>query len=410
MIILATFKIALRALRRNTLRTLLTMLGIIIGVGAVIAVVSIGSGAKAQVEAQIASMGQNVIMILSGNVSRGGFRMGFGTAGTLTREDFEAIRKELPDISGISPEVWASAQIAVGNQNTSTSVRGVGVDYLDIRSWRLTSGANFTEADVRNGSKVALIGKTTADLLFGDEDPVGKIIRIKNAPFTIVGLLAAKGMSGPGYDQDDIIFVPYTSAMTRLVGPGQTTFRSLTAQAATAKLVPTVQNEITNLLRQRHRIGPEREDDFLVRTQQEISEMATATSKIMTWLLGSVAAVSLLVGGIGIMNIMLVSVTERTREIGIRMAVGARGRDILLQFLTEAVVLSVLGGCLGIFIGVLSSRVLPRVLSSLGVVTLVSPTSIVVAFLFSAVIGIFFGFYPARKASQLDPIESLRYE
>ncbi|MBM3837406.1 MAG: FtsX-like permease family protein [Verrucomicrobia bacterium] len=408
MIIFATFKIALRALRRNTLRTLLTMLGIIIGVGAVIAVVSIGSGAKAQVEAQIASMGQNVILILSGNVSRGGFRMGFGTAGTLTREDFEAIRKEIPDVSGISPEVWASAQIAVGNQNSSSQVRGVGVDYLDIRSWKLTSGANFTEADVRNGNKVALLGKTTAELLFGDEDPVGQIIRIKNAPFTVLGLLAQKGMSGQGSDQDDIVLVPYTSAMTRLTG--QTTFRSFNAQASSAKLLPSVQNDIISLLRQRHRIGPDREDDFLVRTQQEISEMATATSKVMTWLLGSVAAVSLIVGGIGIMNIMLVSVTERTREIGIRMAVGARGRDILLQFLTEAVVLSLLGGCLGICVGLLSSKVLPRLLSSLGVTTLVSPTSIVVAFLFSAVIGIFFGFYPARKASQLDPIESLRYE
>ena len=408
MIFFATFKIALRALRRNTLRTLLTMLGIIIGVGAVIAVVSIGSGAKAQVEAAIASMGQNVVLILSGNVSRGGFRMGFGTAGTLTREDFEAIRKEVPGVTGISPEVWASAQVAMGNQNSFSQVRGVGVDYLDIRSWRLTSGANFTEADVRSGNKVALLGKTTAEMLFGDEDPVGQPIRIKNAPFTVVGLLVAKGMSGRGDDQDDVVLVPYTSAMTRLTG--QTTFRSFNAQASSAKLLPSVQTDIISLLRQRHRIGPDKEDDFLVRTQQEISETATATSKVMTWLLGSVAAVSLLVGGIGIMNIMLVSVTERTREIGIRMAVGARGRDILLQFLTEAVVLSVLGGSLGIFLGVLSSRVLPRILSSLGVSTLVSPDSIVVAFLFSAVIGVFFGFYPARKASQLDPIDALRYE
>jgi putative ABC transport system permease protein len=408
MILFATFKIAIRALRRNTLRTLLTMLGIIIGVGAVIAVVSIGNGAKAQVEAAIASMGQNVVLILSGNVSRGGFRMGFGTAGTLTREDFEAIRKEVPGVTGISPEVWSFAQIAVGNQNVNTQVRGVGADYLDIRSWRLTSGANFTEADARSGNKVALLGKTTADLLFGDEDPVGQTIRIKNAPFTVVGLLSAKGMSSRGDDQDDVVLVPYTSAMTRLTG--QTTFRSFNAQAASASLLPAVQNDVINLLRQRHRIGQDKEDDFIVRTQQEISETATATSKVMTWLLGSVAAVSLLVGGIGIMNIMLVSVTERTREIGIRMAVGARGRDILLQFLTEAVVLSLLGGCLGIFLGVLSSRVLPTVLSSLGVVTLVSATSIAVAFIFSAIIGIFFGFYPARKASQLDPIDALRYE
>jgi putative ABC transport system permease protein len=408
MILFATLKIALLALRRNKMRTLLTMLGIIIGVGAVIAVVSIGSGAKAQVEAQIASMGQNVVLILSGNVSRGGFRMGFGTAGTLTREDLEAIRKEVPGVVAISPEVWSFAQVAVGNQNANTQVRGVGVDYLEIRSWALTSGANFTEVDVRSGNKVALIGKTTADLLFPGEDPVGKIIRIKNAPFTVLGLLASKGMSSRGDDQDDVMLVPYTSAMTRLTG--QTTFRSFNAQSASTKLLPTVQNDVTYLLRQRHRIGADREDDFLVRTQQEIAETATATSKVMTWLLGSVAAVSLLVGGIGIMNIMLVSVTERTREIGIRMAVGARGRDILLQFLTEAVVLSLVGGGLGILLGVLGSLVLPTVLSSLGVVTLVAPTSIVIAFLFSALIGIFFGFYPARKAAQLDPIDALRYE
>jgi putative ABC transport system permease protein len=342
MMLFATIKIALRALRRNKLRTLLTMLGIIIGVGAVIAMVAIGNGAKAQVEAQIASLGQNVILVLSGNVSRGGFSMGFGSAGTLTREDYEAIRREITDLTGVSPEVRTFAQIAAGNQNINSQVLGVGEDYLDIRAWPLADGLNFTEADVRTANKVALIGRTTARTLFGEDDPIGQVIRVKTTPFKIIGLLSAKGMSMMGSDQDDVVLVPFTSAMVRLTGA--TTFRSFSIQAASAEMLASVQNQLADLLRQRHRIGPGRDDDFLVRTQQEISEMATATSKILTALLGAVAGVSLLVGGIGIMNIMLVSVTERTREIGVRMAVGARGRDILLQFLIEAVTLSVAGG------------------------------------------------------------------
>jgi len=406
MIPFATFKIAVRALRRNTLRTLLTMLGIIIGVGAVIAMVAIGNGAKARVEAQIASLGQNVLMIMSGNVSRGGFRMGFGSPGTLKLEDYDAIRKEVDGVAGISPEVRASSQVAAGNQNHFPSIRGVGEDYVRIRAWDLASGQNFTEADVRNANKVALIGQTASDILFGEgSDPVGQIVRIKSAPFTVVGLLKRKGMSMSGSDEDDQIFVPYTSAMKRLTG--ETTFRSFNVQAASPNLVPDVQNQITDLLRQRHRIGPDREEDFLVRTQQEITDMATETSKVMTMLLGSIAGVSLLVGGIGIMNIMLVSVTERTREIGVRMAVGARGRDILLQFLIEAVTLSLLGGLIGILSGVGGARL---VSANLGWTTVVSTDSIILAFCVSAVIGIFFGFYPARKASRLDPIEALRYE
>jgi putative ABC transport system permease protein len=405
MIILATFRIAVRALRRNAMRTLLTMLGIIIGVAAVIAMVSIGNGAKAQVEAQIATLGRNVVLILSGNVTRGGFGMGFGSAGTLTKEDYEAIRREIPEITGVSPEVRSFAQIAAGNQNLNTQVLGIGADYLDIRSWGLSGGVNFTEQDIRNARKVALIGKTTAATLFGDGEAVGQIIRVKNAPFMVVGALAPKGMSMMGSDQDDVVLVPYTSAMKRLTGA--TTFRSLSVQAASANLLSEVQNQITDLLRQRHRIGLGRDDDFLVRTQEEISEMATATSKIMTVLLGSIAGVSLLVGGIGIMNIMLVSVTERTREIGVRLAVGARSRDILLQFLIEAVTLSLVGGLLGIAAGAISSRLLT---AQVGWATLVSANSIAIAFLFSAAIGVFFGFYPARKAAQLDPIEALRYE
>ncbi len=405
MILLATLRIAIRALRRNTLRTLLTMLGIIIGVGAVIAMVSIGNGAKAQVEAQIASLGQNVVLVLAGNSSRGGFSMGFGSASSLTREDFDAIRKEVSGINGVSPEVRTFAQLAAGNQNINTQVMGVGEDYVEIRAWPVESGSNFTDQDVRNSNKVALIGKTAAATLFGDSDPVGQIVRIKNAPFTIVGALAGKGMSMMGSDQDDVVLVPFTSAMKRLTG--QTTFRSFTVQAASPETLADVQSELSDLLRQRHKIGPAKDDDFIVRTQQEISDTATATSKIMTVLLGSIAGVSLLVGGIGIMNIMLVSVTERTREIGVRMAVGARSRDILLQFLIEAVVLSILGGVIGIATGVGSSRLLA---ANFGWATLVSTDSIMIAFVFSAAIGIFFGFYPARKAAQLDPIEALRYE
>jgi len=406
MIVFATFRIAVRALKRNTLRTLLTMLGIIIGVGAVIAAISITNGAKSQVEAQIASLGQNVILILSGNVTRGGFSMGFGSAGTLTQEDFDSIRREIPGVNAATPEVRAFSQIAAGNQNINSQVFGVGADYFDIRSWPVANGAPFTETDVRNANKVVLLGQTSARTLFGGADAVGEIVRIKSAPFTVVGILAPKGMSMSGStDQDDLLIVPYTSAMKRLTGA--TTFRSFSVQTTSAEAMPNVQQEIIELLRQRHRIGPGRDDDFIVRTQQEITEAATATSRIMTILLGAIAGVSLIVGGIGIMNIMLVSVTERTREIGLRMSVGARGKDILLQFLIEAVTLSIVGGAIGILLGVGSSRILSL---KMGWVTLTSPESILMAFLFSAAIGIFFGFYPARKAARLDPIDALRYE
>ncbi len=403
--ILDTLKIAVRALRRNLMRSLLTMLGILIGVGAVIAMVAIGQGAKAQVESQIAALGQNVVLVMSGNVTRGGFGMGFGSAPSLTKQDYEALRKEISGLAGISPDVRTSAQIAAGNQNVNTTVMGVGEDYVQIRSWPVSSGANFTEGDIRAANKVALIGKTTAQTLFGGADPVGQIIRIKNAPFTVVGMLASKGMSMMGSDQDDVVLVPYSSAMVRLTGG--TTFRSFIAQAATQESVAEVQTQIGDLLRQRHRIGAGKDDDFHVRTQQEITEMATSTSKVMTMLLGAVAGVSLLVGGIGIMNIMLVSVTERTREIGVRLAVGARGRDILRQFLIEAVTLSVAGGLLGIGLGIAGAKI---VSAKAGWTTLVSMESIVLAFAFSAVIGVFFGYYPARKAARLDPIEALRYE
>ena len=403
--IFATLRIALRALRRNKLRTFLTMLGMVIGVGAVIAMVSVGNGAKAQVEAQIASLGQNVVLIFSGSTSRGGVRTGWGSAGTLTIEDAEAIRKEIPQVAAASPEVRGFNQVASGNDNWYTSVLGESEDYLDIRSWPLQEGAMFTDQDVRGATKVAVVGSTTARQLYGDASPVGQIIRIKNAPFRIVGELSSKGLSVMGSDQDDVVIVPYTSSMKRL--GGGTMLRSISAQAASEKELANVQQEVVDLLRQRHRIQPGRDDDFTVRTQQEIAEAATATSKVMTVLLAAIASVSLLVGGIGIMNIMLVSVTERTREIGIRMAVGAHGRDILMQFLIEAVTLSVIGGVIGIALGVGTSKALAAYMNW---PTLTSPSSIVIAFIFSAAVGIFFGFYPARKASHLDPIDALRYE
>jgi putative ABC transport system permease protein len=404
--IFAIIRIAGRALRRNKLRTVLTMLGIIIGVGAVIATVSIGNGAKAMIEKQIASLGQNVLLILSGNTGRGGFRMGFGSPGSLKMEDLEAIQREVDGVAAVTPEVRASGQVAVGNQNAVPSIRGVGIDFLTIRAWDVASGNNFTELDVRSANKVALIGRTASETLFGaNVDPVGQVIRIRNVPFRIVGWLKSKGMSMGGNDEDDVVLMPYTSAMRRLTG--DTSFRSITVQAASANRVVDVQNQIVELLRQRHRILPGREDDFIVRSQQEITETATATSNVMRLLLGAVAGVSLVVGGIGIMNIMLVSVTERTREIGIRMAVGAKGKDILWQFLIESVTLSVFGGTLGILCGILGSQMIS---AKFEWPVLTSFESIVISFGASAIIGIAFGLYPAFKASKLDPIDALRYE
>ncbi len=402
---LMTLRVAARALRRNKLRSALTTLGIIIGVGAVIAMVNIGGGAKAQVEAQVASLGQNVILIFSGSFTRGGAHSGWGGAGTLTVEDAQAIAREVPAVLYVSPEVRTVAQVATGNQNWNTQVLGTGADYFEIRQWAFTAGTGFTEQDVRAATKVAVIGQTTAQQLFGSAHPLGEIVRIKNMPFVVIGVLAPKGLSMMGSDQDDVIVIPYTSAMKRITGA--TTLRSIMVQAKSPALLPTAEEQITALLRQRHRITAGKEDDFMVRNQQEIAEMATATSKVMTTLLGAIASVSLIVGGIGIMNIMLVSVTERTREIGIRLAVGARRRDILLQFLIEAVTLSSLGGLIGIGVGIATSQILARVMNW---PTIISWPAILGAFLFSGAVGVFFGFYPARKAARLDPIEALRYE
>jgi len=402
---LVILKVAFRALRRNKLRTVLTMLGIIIGVGAVIAMVALGRGAKEQVQARIAALGQNVILVFSGSISRGGVHTGFGGAGTLTVEDALAIEREVPGVVAVSPEVRTGVQAMAGENNWSTSLSGEGVDYLSIRQWDLDHGAMFTEADVRAAAKVCILGKTTAEKLFPQEDPVGRIVRLRNVPAKVLGVLKAKGVSMMGSDQDDTIIVPYTTGMKRLAGV--TTLRAINVQAASAGQIYEVQNGITELLRQRHRIQPGRDDDFMMRNQQELAETQTATAETMTALLAGVAVISLIVGGIGIMNIMLVSVTERTREIGIRMAVGARGRDILLQFLVEAVTLSSIGGLLGIGLGVWGAKLLTLLKHW---PTLVSPQSVVIAFVFSAAVGIFFGFYPARKASRLDPIDALRYE
>ena len=401
----STINVAFRALRRNKLRSVLTALGIIIGVAAVIAMVGIGNGAKAQVEAQIASLGQNIILVFSGSTTASGIRTGWGGAGTLKIEDAEAIRREVPGVTAVSEEVVSTTQVAAGNQNWFTRIYGESADYFDIRQWPLADGTPFTGQDVRSANKVCVIGRTTATQIYGNENPIGQILRIKNVPFTIDGVLTPKGLSAQGVDQDDIVIMPYTSAMKRVVGG--TTLRNINVQVADPRQLTAAQQQIIDLLRQRHSIRPGRDDDFTVRNQQEIADAATATTDVMTGLLGAIAGVSLVVGGIGIMNIMLVSVTERTREIGTRMAVGAHGRDILTQFLIEAISLSSVGGILGIILGIAAAKTIALTRHW---PALISPASIVIAFLVSAAVGIFFGFYPARKAAALDPIEALRYE
>ena len=402
----ASLRIATRALRRNKLRSVLTTLGIIIGVGAVIAMVGIGNGAKAQVEAQIASLGENVILVFAGSYTSSGLRSGTGSSTTLTVDDAEAIEEEIPEIVAISPELKNEMQVVAGNQNWFSRVLGEAPDYFNIRHWEIAEGASFTDQDVRGANKVAVIGVTVARQLFGENDPIGEIVRVKKVPFTIAGVLTPKGLSLKGVDEDDVIIVPYTTAV-KTVMTKKGGLRAINIQVADESMLAGAQQEIIDLLRQRHRITSDKEDDFTVRTQQEIAETATETTRVMTLMLAAIASVSLAVGGIGIMNIMLVSVTERTREIGIRMAVGARGHVILMQFLIEAITLSSMGGVLGIGVGLATSNILSAVAHW---PTLVSVDSIVIAVCVSAAVGIFFGFYPARKASRLDPIEALRYE
>ncbi len=398
----STILVALRALRRNAMRSVLTALGIIIGVAAVIAMVSIGNGAKSQVEAQIASLGQNIITVFPGTSSSGGMRGGWGSASSLTVEDMLAIRNEVAGAVAVSPEIRDRMQVLAGGMNWNTSINGVDPVVLEIRTWGLADGAMFSEADVRANAKVCVIGKTVADQLFAGADPVGQTLRIRNIPFKIVGVLQPKGFNFFGSDQDDVVMIPYTSHLRRIAR--RPNLNSILIQAIAPEQMPRIQQDVADLLQQR-RSG--RDPDYTVRNQLELAEAATATTRTMTVLLGAIAGVSLIVGGIGIMNIMLVSVTERTREIGIRLAVGAHGRDVLLQFLTEAIILSLMGGTLGILLGIGASELVSNLN---GWPVLVSTNAVVGAFLFSAAIGVFFGFYPARKAADLDPIDALRYE
>ncbi len=397
-----TFRVALRALSRNTMRSLRTALGMIIGVAAVITMVSIGNGAKVQVEAQVAAMGQNLITVMPGSFSSGGMRGGFGSSASLTPEDSEAIAAEVPNIDGLSPEVRDRNQVLANGLNWNTNVNGVGPDYPYVRNWPMASGAMFTDQDVKSLAKVAVVGKTVVDQLFPNEDPIGQTLRIRNLPFRIVGVLSPKGFSVFGSDEDDVVLIPYTSHMRRV--SRRTSISMIRIQAATPEKIDNVKLGVEDLLTQRRR---GREPDFTVRTQEEIAAAATQTNKTMTSLLAGIAGVSLIVGGIGIMNIMLVSVTERTREIGIRLAIGAHGRDVLTQFLIEAILLSSLGGLVGVALGVAGSQFI----STYNGWPVVVPTLwIGISVAGSALVGIVSGFYPAYKAAQLDPIDALRYE
>lgn len=404
----STIKISLRALKVNKMRSILTMLGVIIGVGAVITMVAIGSGASKRISEQISSIGSNLLIILPGATTAGGVRMGTGTQLTLTLSDAEAIKKECPSVSDVAPVLNGIAQVVYGNQNWSTGIIGTTPSMLNVREWKLSSGKPFTEQDVKSSTKVCLLGQTVVDNLFGNIDPVGKIVRIKKIPFTVIGILERKGQSPVGQDQDDTIYVPITTAQKKLFGtqiPGMV--RTIMVKTNSTDELSLAESQITALLRQRHRIPQKQENDFTIRNLTQMMEAQEQSSRVMTLLLGAIASVSLIVGGIGIMNIMLVSVTERTREIGIRMAVGAKTWDIRLQFLIEAIILSLLGGIIGIITGFLASEIL-SILANLPVI--ISPFSVFLSFTFSGLVGIFFGFYPAYKASLLNPIDALRYE
>jgi putative ABC transport system permease protein len=403
-----SIRVAMRALRVNKLRSALTMLGIIIGVGAVITMLAVGTGTKQQLSEQISSIGSNLIIILPGSTSAGGVRLGSGSQPTLSLSDAEAIERECPAVAAVAPIHGGGAQIIYGNLNWATTVTGTTQSMLEVREWQLAYGRPFNEQDVKNATKVALIGQTVADYLFGDVDPVGQMIRIKNVPFVISGVLVSKGQSPSGQDQDDVIYVPVTTAQKKLFGtsfPGSV--RTIMVKAKSTDDLTAAEEQINTLLRQRHRLSARQENDFTVRNLTQIMEAAEAQQKMMTILLGAVASISLLVGGIGIMNIMLVSVTERTREIGIRMAVGAKTMDIRIQFMIEAVTLSLIGGILGILIGFACAELYTLITEK---PTIISLLSVLLSFSFSGLVGIFFGFYPAYKASLLNPIDALRYE
>ena len=403
-----TLRIAFKALGRNKMRSGLTMLGIIIGVAAVIAMIAIGSGAKARIQEQIASMGSNLLIVLSGSATSGGFRWGSGSVPTLTVEDAKAIAAECWAVKYSAPVLQGITQVVYGNQNWSTITFASTPEALLIRDWPVAKGRAFTPSDLEGAAKICLLGQTVVENLFGDIDPVGQVVRVRQFPFTVVGVLSVKGQTTWGQDQDDVVYVPLTTGQRLLFGqqfPGMV--RSISVQATGPDTMKLAEDQITQLLRQRHRIRANQDNDFTVRNLTEAMSTAEESARVMSLLLGAIASISLLVGGIGIMNIMLVSVTERTREIGIRMAVGARGRDILYQFLIEALVLSLIGGLIGIGIGVGASKLISQFFKW---PTLISINALLLSFFFAGGVGIFFGFYPARKAAKLDPIEALRYE
>jgi putative ABC transport system permease protein len=404
----STFRIALRALWVNKMRSFLTMLGIIIGVGAVITMLAVGTGASEKISEQIASVGSNLILVIPGSITQGGIRMGSGSQSTLTMDDAEAIAKECSAVNAVAPILNTAGQVVYGNQNWATGIYGTTSGILEVKDWALVAGRNITDQDVRSANKVCILGQTVVDNLFGGIDPLGQIIRIKKVPFTVIGVLETKGQSLMGQDQDDVIYVPVTTAQKKIVGrslPGLV--RAIYVKATSAESMSLAEKQVTELLRQRHRSSASKEDDFTVRNLTQMMQVAEQSARVMTILLGAIASISLLIGGIGIMNIMLVSVTERTREIGIRMAIGAKTWDIRIQFIIEALTLSLIGGILGIVLGVTGSSILS---AFAGWTTIVSFLSIILAFSFSGLVGIFFGFYPAYKASLLNPIDALRYE
>ena len=405
--LLMIIRVAFRALVRNKMRAALTMLGIIIGVSAVIAMVSIGQGASASVQAQIESIGTNLLFVSAGAQNVGGVRSGTGDTGTntLTVEDLDAIKREVPSVSMLTPTVNSRGQLVAGNMNWNTSIQGVSEQYPEVRKWRVQSGEFFTESDVRTAGRVLVIGQTIADNLFAGGDPIGQTVRVQNLPFRVIGVMVRKGQDQQGRDQDDIAFTPYTTVQKKILGSPRLQIAYVSAVSPDATY--TAQQQITELLRQRHKLNANDPDDFTVRNMSDIAQAANETNSTMTMLLACIAGVSLLVGGIGIMNIMLVSVTERTREIGIRMAIGARSSAVKSQFLIESIVLSLMGGSIGILLGVGVSLAIPRML---GWPTLISTMAIVGSVIFSVAVGVFFGYYPARKAAALDPIDALRYE